>query len=101
MSIQFHRFRNYHAQTVVKARLRSSVGYPTVFQQAEDIGGTFTRITKGLPEGNVANFSPSLIKHRGSSLIAWRSQPEFFCFRHDMKYFYYNKHQQICGLASF
>ena len=90
MSVQFHRYRNYHSQTVLKARIRDNTGYPTVFQQAEEIGGTFTRITKGLPEGSVANFSPSLIKHRGSSLIAWRSQPEPFCFRHDMKYFYYN-----------
>ena len=63
---------------------------PTVYQQADDLGGQFTRILRGLPFRSIANFSPSLIRHKGHELIAWRSQPEPFCFRWDMKYFYYN-----------
>ena len=30
--------------------IRSGSGYPTVYQQASDIGGTFTRIKYGLPD---------------------------------------------------
>tara|TARA_R100000734_G_C3318814_1_gene113471 strand:- start:1392 stop:2504 length:1113 start_codon:yes stop_codon:yes gene_type:complete len=70
--------------------IRSATGYPTVYQQASDIGGTFTRIKYGLPDQTVANFSPCLISHQGHRLITWRNQPEAFTFRHDSKYFYYN-----------
>jgi len=67
-----------------------SHGAPCVYEQAEQLGGVFTRINRGLPFRSVANFSPCLFEHEGHQLIAWRSQPEPFCFRHDMKYFYYN-----------
>jgi predicted GH43/DUF377 family glycosyl hydrolase len=90
MSLQFHRYRTYHNRAVKTVFTPSKKGFPSVYEQAENIGGTFTRITTGLPETNVANFSPCVLKHRGSTLIAWRSQPEPFVFRHDMKYFYYN-----------
>lgn len=70
--------------------IRPSTGYPTIYQQASDIGGTFTRIKYGLPDQTVANFSPCLTAHKGHRLIAWRNQPEPFTFRHDSKYFYYN-----------
>ena len=58
--------------------IRSGSGYPTVYQQASDIGGTFTRIKYGLPDQSVANFSPCLISHKGHRLITWRNQPEGF-----------------------
>ena len=90
MSIQFHRYRTYYDTSVIKAFAPVQTGFPSVYDQAYEIGGTFTRINKGLPEKSVANFSPCVIQHRGSTLIAWRSQPENFVFRHDMKYFYYN-----------
>lgn len=89
MSLQFHRYKALKNRVLYPLRNPRPKGIPTVYQQAEEIGGTFTRITKGLPEDSVANFSPSLIKHRGSTLVAWRSQPQHFCFRHDHKYFYY------------
>ena len=63
---------------------------PNVYEQAEDLGGKFTRITKGNPPYSVANFSPSIIKHKGTTYIAWRSQPEPFCLRWDRNYFYLN-----------
>lgn len=87
---QFHRYRTVYDKVVQKAYTPATKGFPSVFDQAYDIGGTFTKITNGLPEGSVANFSPCVISHRGATLIAWRSQPEHFVFRHDMKYFYYN-----------
>ena len=68
----------------------TSSGVPTVYEQAEQLGGNFKRIVKGLPAGSVANFSPSIIDHNGSIYIAWRSQPEAFGFRYDNKYFYLN-----------
>ena len=70
--------------------IRQNTGYPTVYQQADDIGGEFTRIKYGLPDQAIANFSPCLLMHEGHRLISFRSQPEPFVFRHDMKYFYYN-----------
>jgi len=90
VSLQFHRYRTYHDRAVRKVHLPSSKGFPSVYLQAQEIGGEFVRITDGLPPTAVANFSPCVLKHRGSTLIAWRSQPEPFVFRHDMKYFYYN-----------
>jgi len=65
-------------------------GVPTVYEQAEDLGGKFTRIVKGLPKGSVANFSPSIEVFNDTVYIAWRSQPEAFGFRYDNKYFYLN-----------
>lgn len=87
---QFHRYRTYNNNAVVRSFASTKSGFPSVFDQAHDLGGSFTRITSGLPEGSFANFSPCVIQHRGSTLIAWRSQPKHFVFRHDMKYFYYN-----------
>ena len=87
---QFHRYRTYYNRVVQRAYAPSNSGFPSVYDQAYEIGGTFTRITGGLPKDSFANFSPCVINHRGSNLIAWRSQPEHFVFRHDMKYFYYN-----------
>lgn len=87
---QFHRYRTYNNRVLRRAFAPTKSGFPSVYDQASDIGGTFTRISYGLPEGSFANFSPCVVSHRGSSLIAWRSQPEHFVFRHDMKYFYYN-----------
>jgi len=63
---------------------------PDVYTQAEQLGGRFTRISKGNPDNSVANFSPSILRHKGTTYIAWRSQPEPFGFRWDMNYFYLN-----------
>jgi len=90
MSLQFHRYRTYHNRAVRTVFTSTTSGYPSVYEQARNIGGTFTRIINGLPEQNVANFSPCILKHKNSTLIAWRTQPEPFVFRHDNKYFYYN-----------
>lgn len=70
--------------------IRPATGYPSVYQQAQDIGGEFTRIRWGLPDQAIANFSPCLLNHKGHRLLSFRSQPEPFVFRHDQKYFYYN-----------
>ena len=90
MSLQFHRYNAMYTRVLHPVRTPVKSGFPTVYQQAEELGGTFTRIQKGLPENSIANFSPCVLQHKGSMLIAWRSQPEPFCFRADMKYFYYN-----------
>jgi len=91
MSIQFHRYRTVGNSAILKAYTGpSKTGTPGVYEQAYDLGGKFTKITTGLPKGSHANFSPCLIKHKNADLISWRSQPESFVFRHDMKYFYYN-----------
>lgn len=87
---QFHRYRCYHNKSVVKPFAPGIKGIRSVYEQAHEIGGTFTRISSGLPAESFANFSPCVIQHRGSTLISWRSQPKHFVFRHDMKYFYYN-----------
>lgn len=84
--------RFFHAYSGVAQLIKcEEKGIPNVYRQAESLGGTFTRITHGLPEKAVANFSPSIIKHGGRTLIAWRCQPEPFCFRHDSNYFYMNE----------
>jgi hypothetical protein len=90
MTTQLHRYRTTLNNVVHPLRLKPKQGFPTVYQQAEELGGTFTRIHDGLPKGAIANFSPSVLKHKGATLLAWRSQPEPFCFRADGKYFYYN-----------
>jgi predicted GH43/DUF377 family glycosyl hydrolase len=83
--------RYFHEHSHVTLRIRKDdPGVPTVYQQAESLGGSFVRITKGMPKGSVANFSPCIIKHRNKTLITWRSQPEPFCFRYDNQYFYMN-----------
>ncbi len=84
-------YRFFHANSdVVYPIKREREGIPNVYTQAENLGGSFKRILRGLPAHNVANFSPSIAKHHGKTYIAWRSQPEPFGFRHDMKYFYLN-----------
>ncbi len=91
MSIQHIRYHASVSNVCYPSRIRMySHGAPCVYEQAEQLGGVFTRINRGLPFRSVANFSPCLFEHEGHQLIAWRSQPEPFCFRHDMKYFYYN-----------
>ena len=83
--------RFFHAYSGVAQLIKNEEeGIPNVYRQAEALGGTFTRIIKGLPEKSVANFSPSIIKHGDRTLIAWRTQPEPFCFRYDRNYFYLN-----------
>lgn len=89
MSTQFTRYSTALKYVQHPVQVRAG-GLPTVYQQAEEIGGKFTRIFWGLPEGSIGNFSPSLINRDGHRLISWRSQPEPFIFRHDQKYFYYN-----------
>lgn len=91
MSIQHIRYHSSLNSTCYPLRLKDNNGAPpSVYLQADELGGKFTRILRGLPFRSVCNFSPSLINHKGHNLIAWRSQPEPFCFRWDMKYFYYN-----------
>lgn len=84
-----HRF--YHAYTNCLYPVRTpQKGIPDVYEQARALGGNFTRIGRGLPEGSVANFSPSILKHNNKTYIAWRSQPEPFGFRPDGHYRYLN-----------
>ena len=91
MSYQHHRFHSALNSVCYPSRVRSyEHGAPCIFTQADELGGVFTRITRGLPFRSVANFSPCIFEHKGHTLVAWRSQPEPFVFRHDMKYFYYN-----------
>jgi len=90
MTTQLIRYKTALSYLQHPVNIRPKVGYPTIYQQAEDIGGEFTRINHGLPKGNVANFSPCILRKGDHRLISWRSQPEPFVFRHDMKYFYYN-----------
>lgn len=83
--------RYFHAYSGVAQLIRNEEeGIPNVYRQAEKLGGKFTRIVHGLPDKAVANFSPSIIKHGNRTLIAWRAQPEPFCFRYDNNYFYLN-----------
>jgi predicted GH43/DUF377 family glycosyl hydrolase len=83
--------RYFHLYSdVIFPSKRQDKGVPTVYEQAEALGGKFTRIVKGLPRNNVANFSPSIVSRLGKTYIAWRSQPEAFGFRYDNKYFYLN-----------
>jgi hypothetical protein len=90
MTTQMHRYRTTLSHVLHPINIKVKQGFPTVYQQADELGGTFTRITAGLPKNAVANFSPSILKHKGATIIAWRCQPEPFCFRADMKYLYYN-----------
>jgi len=84
-----HRFYHAHSQVLFPLRVPQE-GIPDVYEQARALNGEFTRISKGLPEGAVANFSPSIQKHKGKTYIAWRSQPEPFGFKYDNNYFYLN-----------
>ena len=83
--------RFFHAHSSVLYPIkRPTTGIPSVYEQAEKLNGKFTRINYGLPEGSVANFSPSILFHNHKPYIAWRSQPEPFGFRWDNNYFYLN-----------
>lgn len=83
--------RFFHAHSSVLYPIkRPTTGIPDVYTQANNLNGVFTRINYGLPEGSVANFSPSILKHKNKTYIAWRSQPEPFGFRWDNNYFYLN-----------
>ena len=90
MTLQHIRHSTALSYLEIPVNIRSKEGYPTVYQQAEDIGGEFTRIRWGLPEGAVANFSPCLTIKDGHRLIAFRSQPQPFVFHPDRSYYYYN-----------
>ena len=80
--------RYFHLYSdVIFPSKRQDKGVPTVYEQAEALGGKFTRIVKGLPRNNVANFSPSIVSRLGKTYIAWRSQPEAFGSRYANKYF--------------
>lgn len=83
------RYYHYYSDVLYPIKTEGAE-IPTVYEQAERLGGTFTRIVKGLPIDNVANFNPSIVKFKNSTYIAWRSQPEAFGFRYDSKYFYLN-----------
>lgn len=90
------RFRHANSDVVFPIK-KECAGVPNVYRQAENLGGSFTRILYGLQKDNVANFSPSIIKHNNQTYIAWRSQPESFGFRYDNNYFYLNnKPTSIC-----
>lgn len=83
--------RFFHAHSSVLFPIERPVdGVPSVYTQAKQLNGKFTRINYGLPKGSVANFSPSLLKHKDKTYIAWRSQPEPFGFRWDNNYYYLN-----------
>ena len=89
MTDQRVRYATCLKYTKIPLKVRTNA-VPTVYQQADDIGGKFTRINWGLPKGSIANFSPCLLNRNGHRLISFRSQPEPFIFRPDGKYFYYN-----------
>lgn len=90
MTLQHRRYSTALSYVEHPVNIRSTTGYPTVYQQADDLGGEFIRIIKGLPQGSVANFSPCLLHRKGHRLLSWRSQPEPFIFRPDGTYCYYN-----------
>lgn len=84
-----HRYFHKYSNVVLPTRgVQEDV--PDVYTQAEMLGGKFTRIVNNLPKDSVANFSPCILKHKDSTLIAWRSQQQPFGFRWDNKYFYLN-----------
>lgn len=84
-----HRFYHVHTHALFPVRLPQK-GIPNVYEQARSLNGTFTRIMRGIPAESVANFSPSILKHKNKTYIAWRSQPEPFGFRPDNNYNYLN-----------
>lgn len=84
-----HRFYHTNSHCLYPVRTPQK-GIPNVYIQAEALGGTFTRIARGLPEDSVVNFSPSIQRHKDKTYIAWRSQPEPFGFKHDGNYNYLN-----------
>ena len=83
MTTQHIRHKTTLSYLELPVNIRPENGYPTVYQQAEDIGGEFTRIRWGLPEGAVANFSPCLTLKDGHRLVSFRSQPQPFVFHPD------------------
>lgn len=90
MSTQSKRYHHVHLDVLHPVPGIPVKGTPTVYQQAEKLGGKFTRIIHGLPRNGVANFSPSILQLGDKTIIAWRHQPEAFGFRYDNKYFYLN-----------
>lgn len=83
--------RYYHKYSACLYPVRAGMHEDkTVYEQAEDLGGKFVRITAGLPNEITFNFNPTLAEHEGKTWIAWRAQPEPFCFRWDNQYFYLN-----------
>ena len=61
-------------------------GGPSVYEQAQELGGVFTRITRGLPFRSVANFSPCLFEHEGHQLDCMAFATRTFCVpaRHEV-----------------
>lgn len=95
MSIRyFHKYS--HCLHPVKTRTTTDL---TVYEQAELLGGKFTRITKGLDPKITFNFNPTIYKTNDKTWIAWRAQPEPFCFRWDNRYFYLNNKPTTIQIA--
>lgn len=83
--------RYYHKYSSCLYPVRSGLAADkSVYEQFEELGGKFTRITAGLSDKIAFNFNPTLAEHNGKTWIAWRAQPEPFCFRWDNRYFYLN-----------
>ena len=76
------RFRHVNSDVTFPIK-KECEGIPSVYRQAENLKGSFTRIVYGLPEDSVGNFSPSILQHNKNTYIAWRSQPEPFGFKYD------------------
>ena len=83
------RFRHVNSDVTFPIK-KECEGIPSVYRQAENLKGSFTRIVYGLPEDSVGNFSPSILQHNKNTYIAWRSQPEPFGFKYDNNYYYLN-----------
>lgn len=90
MTTQHMRYTTALSYCQFPVNIRPKTGYPSIYQQCQDLGGEFIRINHGVPAGNVANFSPCILHKNGHRLISWRSQPEPFVFDPSMKYRYYN-----------
>lgn len=83
------RYFHKHSHCLYPVKTRSSLDL-NVYEQAEQLGGSFTRISKGLDPKISFNFNPTIHIEDGKTWIAWRAQPEPFCFRWDNRYFYLN-----------
>lgn len=83
------RYFHKHSHCLYPVKTRSTPEL-NVYEQAEQLGGSFSRITKGLDPNICFNFNPTLHKDGDKTWIAWRAQPEPFCFRWDNQYFYLN-----------
>ena len=51
------RFRHVNSDVTFPIK-KECEGIPSVYRQAENLKGSFTRIVYGLPEDRVGNFSP-------------------------------------------